>query len=566
MSYYGATDAQPLAEDDGSDKLTRSLRRIFSTIDLPVLALPCFLFTIVVLPTALLKDMLLGNIMCVAAVILSLNFLLLSRAGSWKVLAAKCILAVSLASYLGRYDRSKYLDDLSIYTKSALYKNVQPTSHPGAVKDAAWLQFSADARVDATKGVGFQSGHRWCAAPIVGNLHEAGSTMEVGFWAVGMDCCRPRGLFSCGDVWNLTKHTGLVVLEKSSLSSADFPKYKKAAKMGAEVYGFGIPADPTFVRWDVPTEQIEEEVLGSAVSFAFASIVTFVLLVPISMIVLNLLNLPLIDRRSAVLKDMSFGISISQRQYDPQVVYDLMDHRCYYTGSVMYDYAYHLANKHLFVGMLFCHPAHPFSKWERLFVAVIVSALVVFPVSAFSVQFGQTGLVRTLIILVGVTLPRNLLKLYLVKISQQDMNLERSGVQVQQTDLWATWFFEIAVLVFVGTVTAIVCMLCAKFITEHAEDGLWTVLCRNSDGLCFMFTLEIVFDLLVPAPFSIAGYPQRFAVGFFGRWRSERNFYEPLQNAEAAKWGVTDASEVQAPHLPKALRLSDLGSALGQVP
>merc|ERR1719410_1185876 len=175
------------------------------------------------------------------------------------------------------------------------------------------------------------------------------------------------------------------------------------------------------------------------------------------MIVLNLLNLPLIDRRSAILKDMSFGISVSQREYDPQVVHDLMENRCYYTGSVMYDYAYHLANKHLFVGMLFCHPAHPFSKWERLFVAVTVSALVVFPVAAFSIQFGQTGLLRTFMILVGVTLPRNLLKLYLIRISQQDTKLELSGIKVEQRDMMLSLLHQIAVMILLGLVTIMVC-------------------------------------------------------------------------------------------------------------
>merc|ERR1719189_1703953 len=123
-------------------------------------------------------------------------------------------------------------------------------------------------------------------------------------------------------------------------------------------------------------------------------------------------------------------------------------------------------------------------------------------------------------------------------------------------------------MILLGTVTIMICWLCARYIISHEDndDGLWIELLRNSDGLCFMFTLEIVFDLIVPAPYSIAGCPERFAVGFFGRWRSERNFYEPLHDAEAAKWGATADSEGQAPLLPKALRLSDLGSALGQAP
>eukprot|EP00419_Tripos_fusus_P063484 CAMPEP_0172905296 /NCGR_PEP_ID=MMETSP1075-20121228/174360_1 /TAXON_ID=2916 /ORGANISM="Ceratium fusus, Strain PA161109" /LENGTH=556 /DNA_ID=CAMNT_0013762501 /DNA_START=16 /DNA_END=1683 /DNA_ORIENTATION=- len=556
MSYYGATVAEPelLDEEDSGDKLIRSMRRTFSTVDLPVLALPWLLFTINVLPTALLKDRLLGNIMFAATFVLALNFLLLSRASSWKILAAKCMLAAVLAEYLGQYDRSKYVDDLAIYSNSALYENVQPTSHPGSFKDAAWLQFSADAHVDATKGVGYQSGHLWCAAPIIGSSHEAGLSRTVGFWAVGMDCCRYRGMFSCGDVWNLTKHTGLVVLEKSALSSSEFPMYMKAAKMGAEVYGFGIPAEPTLVRWDVPSATVQKEALTSAISFAVVAVITYLLLVPVSMIVLNLLNLPLIDRKSAVLKDISFGISPASKRYNAETVKELMENRCYYTGSVMYDYAYHLANKHLFIGMLFCHPAHPFSKMERLFVAVIVSALVVFPVSAFSVQFGQTGLLRTLIILVGVTLPRNLLKLYLIRISQADVKLELSGAVVEEKDVMSQWIFQAVVMVLIATLTIIICMLCTQFISNRSEESLSTVLGRNGDGLCFMFTLEIVFDLIIPAPFSVGGCPEKFAVGFFGRWRAERDFYEPWEDAEKPKWDPTDASPVRAPLLPKALR------------
>lgn len=204
---------------------------------------------------------------------------------------------------------------------------------------------------------------------------------------------------------------------------------------------------------------------------------------------------------------------------------DLMNQRCFWSGEVIYDYAFHLANKHLYLGVLFSHPAHPFSKWERLVVCIIVSLFIVFPVAAFSVKIGTTGMMRTLVILVAVTLPRNILKLYLIQITQQDYveELEEGagpdGNRARSALQWEVGFLAICILICAVMVAA-----CVFYIQAATTQSLGLVLRSNCDGLGFAFILEPLIDLFVPFV-GLDAYEGTWTLGFFGRWRRERDHY-----------------------------------------
>mmetsp|Transcript_107850 Transcript_107850/g.300706 ORF Transcript_107850/g.300706 Transcript_107850/m.300706 type:complete len:483 (+) Transcript_107850:184-1632(+) len=108
---------------------------------------------------------------------------------------------------------------------------------------------------------------------------------------------------------------------------------------------------------------------------------------------------------------MDFGIHMVAipEEYPEEVSIQLLAGRCFWSGEPIYDYSFHVANTHLVFGCLFCHPAHPYEKYERLFVLLNVVCLIVFPVAAFSVVMGP-GLPRTILQMVLVVMPRNVLK------------------------------------------------------------------------------------------------------------------------------------------------------------
>merc|ERR1712060_810781 len=105
------------------------------------------------------------------------------------------------------------------------------------------------------------------------------------------------------------------------------------------------------------------------------------------------------------MQTMKFGLGWPQEVND-QTIRDLLNNRCYWSGEVLYDYAFHIANKHMFLGVLFSHPAHPYSKLERLYGLTLICLLIVFPVSALTIGLPLEAHERALVIWVMVTLPR----------------------------------------------------------------------------------------------------------------------------------------------------------------
>jgi len=189
----------------------------------------------------------------------------------WMFLGVLCFIATGCGLLLGLYDYYKYTQTYHLYTEGRWYGNVMPSDHPGAKKDAGMISFSSDAYVDPVKSVGFRSGSLYCVAPIMGDNTDN----FVGFWAIGTDCCRSRGLFECGDVWNTNAHSAMVLFEESPVLPADSDIYRKAVEQAAATYEFGVPENPTFVRWVVDLEATRDQFHADAVSFLLTSIALF---------------------------------------------------------------------------------------------------------------------------------------------------------------------------------------------------------------------------------------------------------------------------------------------------
>lgn len=269
--------------------------------------------------------------------------------------------------------------------------------------------------------------------------------------------------------------------------------------------------------------------------------------------------------------NMHFGLDVLHvsggkddwRQNPPvRVVHDMLYHRAYWSGEPALDYAYQVANNHIWLGCLFAHPGHPFSRHERIFVLAIVSLLAVFPLGLLSVLLGE-GLPRTICAAVLVTFPRNILKgklLHLVvepdAIEEEAMHkigpkfkrlvmrhctkkdrqkLYHAVVNVRQENAGrsAALFFLIA-----GLATALICSFCAEGIHMYKPVDLTVsyVLISSMDGLVFGFVLELIFQLCITSrPASVVGgqvrRPSGLYLGFFHRWWTERLEYGNLLRA-----------------------------------
>mmetsp|Transcript_4991 Transcript_4991/g.12154 ORF Transcript_4991/g.12154 Transcript_4991/m.12154 type:complete len:663 (+) Transcript_4991:52-2040(+) len=526
---------------EGWKKAKAELKVTFK--DLPALIVPWVLFCVVLVPTGLYTTTSLGYCALALGIALGIGFLLLSYGRAWKTLAVTCLVAVALGEGLGVYDRYKYLNPYFIYLRSPWYTDVLSSAQPDAYRDAGFLGFSADAQVDPSMGLGYQSGDQWCVAPIVGmGRSERRTGQPTGFWAVGKDCCNARGQFQCGNLNSNKVHGGLIVKDLGSFDDAQIPTYTLAAQAASKTYGLRVPKEPIFVEWSTQPSSALAAMYGDAVNFVILAVAIFFIIVPLMALMLSCLDLALTDRdndehwHTDRVENMKFGFEFVPKNWSRDVTLDLMNNRCYWSGEVIYDYAFHIANKHMYFGVLFCHPAHPYSKWERLVVCIIVSLFIIFPVSAFSVTFGSEGSLHTLVTLVLVTVPRNVLKLYLIQITQEDSleELEEGanpdGARVRSALQW-----EIGFLALCGVLCGLTVAICTIYIQSATTQPLGEVLRENCDGLGFAFILEPLFDLVIPFV-GLDAYEGTWTLGFFGRWRRERNHYESKvhqqQNAE----------------------------------
>lgn len=538
-------------EHDIEEKVMKVFGLVFRGSDIVPLMMPWVLFVVCVVPTALVTDLFLSQLTLGTCLGISIAFLYFSRGRAWQMLALACMVSCFLGYWVGGYDQAKYFTEYYFYSRSPYYRGVLPTAEPGAFKDAGFIDFSADAHVASSLGVGYISKDHWCAAPILGSI----SQKSIGFWAVGKNCCQMRGGFACGDTWNTTTHAGLPILDASPVATPEIPTYMTAVNMAALTYGLQVADNPILIRWDVYPEEYMSGIWSSAVSFVFVAIAMWFGLIPFFILMMNLLGLALTERVTSKvdrtwhperLQKMVFGIRFTQPDKDFLLESDLLNGRCYWSGEVIYDYAFHVANKHLFIGILACHPAHPFSKWERAVVALINSMLIVFPVAAFSVKFGDTGVARTMVVLIGVTLPRNILKYYLINATQEDSTIEQQEGEAHSDTVRVKSLKDDALqkeLIVLGTALIFACAvagICISYIAKVVENeegqSVTTALGKNCDGLAFAFVIELLLDMVLPFMQKGSGNPPAATGGsgwggYFARWALERDFEESGQHA-----------------------------------
>jgi len=164
-------------------------------------------------------------------------------------------------------------EDLRVYT------NVQASQSPNGFQDSGMLEFSRTAHVDITRSVGFESpdyaGRIFCVAPVM----EAGMPFdtEIGFWAVGTDCCSKRAHFACGYANDPTANSALIELRDELIapqalfwvinwfSERPWSEYEKAIKMQNEVFGTKVAKNHILLHWERYPIQVMENIRRAAI-------------------------------------------------------------------------------------------------------------------------------------------------------------------------------------------------------------------------------------------------------------------------------------------------------------
>lgn len=509
-------------EEEEFAELLKRLKGL-SWTDVPALITPWIFLSAVLLPTALLDVSTLGVLTLISTLIMSTGFMFLSRGTAWRMLAVVCGAACIMGYSLGCYDRYKYLGQLSFYQKASAYYNVMPSVHTGSLQDASFVSFSADASVDITRGVGYVSGQKYCAAPIT-SAQTFSSSEFVNFWAVGTGCCASRGLFQCGDVGNTSLHSGLVLKNVVAALNPEYDNYMDAVHMAVDTYDIQTPEEPMLIIWGMEPSQMISQLRGNASSFCLITILTFLLTVPVFVfstrsLGFTLMGLPISKQwNPRELLYMTFGFDTENVEYPEYVAQGLFQGRCYWTGEVQQDFLFWICNKSMFLGIFFCHPEHPFAKWERLVVLGLVSVLMLFAFTAITLGLGQ-GVTRSLILASCVTIPKSVIFGLLKGVMEQDFKDEMEGGPGAASASSASFMFELFILSMLAAVTVMVCWVSSLWIAAGGT-SIGSALWSNVDTLGFAVVMEILWALIWPGV-GKNEFAGKMQIGFFGRWAQE---------------------------------------------
>lgn len=169
-----------------------------------------------------------------------------------------CFLLLSLgaAVLIGRCIESRFMHDYWRIERGASYHNVRPQAPSLSYLDATVLEFNEMTYVDVSRSIGFmQGGNFLCVAPI----YSANMTSSPEFWAVGINCCEPRGDFACIDSDEMRSKRGLVV-ERSST-------FTKAIRMAQSVHGLGdLRGQGIAMHWIANPNSAKQSLWSSAVT------------------------------------------------------------------------------------------------------------------------------------------------------------------------------------------------------------------------------------------------------------------------------------------------------------
>lgn len=206
-----------------------------------------------------------------------------ARGVDWLPLFA-LMTAICSAVVLGALNFEFHMHPYYKYAFHTAYGNVLPSEGAAAHADAGKIVWSASARVDNTRSVGFKKGyHTYCVAPVM----DDSDMSKVGFWAAGIDCCNARGFFWCDEAGYPLAY-GAVPLVEPGLLSLNHDGYYTAIKMAEASFNIHAEKNPLLIRWVTDPVMVELRMLymGAGLfvlGFAVAAIIAILLVVYINL-------------------------------------------------------------------------------------------------------------------------------------------------------------------------------------------------------------------------------------------------------------------------------------------
>mmetsp|Transcript_66678 Transcript_66678/g.124529 ORF Transcript_66678/g.124529 Transcript_66678/m.124529 type:complete len:615 (+) Transcript_66678:56-1900(+) len=475
---------------------------------------------------------------------LSILFILYSRSTGWKLFGLLCLLCVLLGLTLGYDNYSRYLNDYYIYYYSRSHKNVLPSGNPGATKDAGSIVFTSDSYVATSMTVGLKSSSLYCVAPIMAHTELSSTSSNsssssdsstiapaAGYWAVGTDCCQVRSNFECGDAGVSGVHSGLVVIDEPS-HAEKLSKWRSAAELAAGTYGLTLPPSVTFVYWleDTSGAIMEQQTKAQDTYLRYL----FLGFIPIALVSFLLLWRGTDSMNTKELLQMEYACGWCSMFCEPRrekrasadVVRDLLHKRAYWSGEIAHDWWFYVCNDHDFVGMLLCHPAHPYSKVERVLTFFIISA-VTFIVSIAVTEALSNSMwsrLAPVIILLFVTLPLKAVVAALKKTFVRDAEMLLDHGRAHEDAERAR--SQSIILGVVALVIGIIAVLVAGHsLDSHNVSKAYAIRLYFTTEL-FRAVTQLILELVMPQiVHGKSPSDKRMCIGFVHRWFSERQDY-----------------------------------------
>jgi len=193
--------------------------------------------------------------------------------GSWVLVSVLFGAAVGIFAYEWRIRNYWLSQELEARA------NVLPSEPAGAYLNVGEIVFADEARIDASKTIGYKDGRVYCVAPIAGDI----PLDKVQFWAAGTDCCGARGNFQCDDAWDLQARSGIVLRDHQGAFVKDKrPYFMKAVDMAKATYAVASAEEPIFVQWIADPDKVELNIWKKGMGFILCAIIIAPLLCGLS--------------------------------------------------------------------------------------------------------------------------------------------------------------------------------------------------------------------------------------------------------------------------------------------
>lgn len=197
-------------------------------------------------------------------------------------LGSLCMLATVGGTAVGRVGWNRYWRQYWWMQTGHRFKDTTASTPAGARVDAAFLDFfespqsegvrANNTAVEDLMSAGYKDDHFYCAAPVLSTDTAIGGLIRVNYWAVGIDCCRSVGSFSCEDSRDYRGGYGVVMLDGGfPCPGCNAANFKAAVAKAEAVHGLFSAPGALLIRWVRDPAAAESGVMWQSVLFLILS-------------------------------------------------------------------------------------------------------------------------------------------------------------------------------------------------------------------------------------------------------------------------------------------------------